>query len=89
MNTDFILAGLKNPMSCVMSKSDFCLCQNKGADQLISAFVFSTQIVQFLLYVLPKVQDSSFPLCLYRPDNVTDRVGNPVDRFSCFFFVFF
>ena len=41
-----------------MIKSDFCLCENKGADhlrstviaKLISAFVFATQIIQFLLY---------------------------------------
>ena len=35
-----------------MRKRDFCLCENKHADQLrsklISAFVFATRIVQFL-----------------------------------------
>ena len=34
----------------VMIKTDFCLCEKKGADQpakLISAFVFSTRIVQY------------------------------------------
>ena len=35
--------------------------------QLISAFVFATRIVQFLLYVYSKFQDSSHLLILYRP----------------------
>ena len=40
-------------MSRLMRKSTFCICVNKGADQLCSkckadhAFVFATQIVQF------------------------------------------
>ena len=57
-------------MSHVMRKPDFCICKNKGADQ-ISAFVFatqeSTQKMQFLLYLDPTFQDSSFPLMLHRP----------------------
>ena len=56
-----------------MRKPDFCLCENKGADQLrgnpklISAFVFATRIVQFLFYLNPKFQASSSFLSLYRP----------------------
>ena len=34
--------------------------------QLISTFLFASQIVQFLLYLYPKFQDSSFLLCVYR-----------------------
>ena len=34
--------------------------------QLISAFAFTTQIVQFLLYLYPKFQFSSSLLCLHR-----------------------
>ena len=34
--------------------------------KLISAFVFATLIVQFLLYLNPKFQASSSFLCLYR-----------------------
>ena len=34
--------------------------------QLISAFVFTAQIVQFLLYLYSKFQDSIFPVRLYR-----------------------
>ena len=41
--------------------------------QLISAFVFATRIVQFLLYLYPKFQDSSFLLCVYRPVCVGPR----------------
>ena len=42
-------------MSSIMRKPDFCLCENKGADQLrskqLSAFVFATWIVQFLFFL--------------------------------------
>ena len=40
---------------------------------LISAFVCTTRIVQFLLFLNPKFQASSLLLCLYRP--VYDRSG--------------
>ena len=64
-----------------MRKPEFCLCENKGADQLCSDFVFATQIVQFLLYLYLKFQASSLLLWLYRPVCVrTDR--RPEDRFS-------
>ena len=50
-----------------MGKPTICLGENKGADQLvtaklISAFVFATRIVQFLLYLTPKFQASSLLL---------------------------
>ena len=58
-----------------MGKQPFCIGENKGADQLrgyrevtaklICAFVFATQIVQFLLYLTPGIQASSLLLCLY------------------------
>ena len=56
-------------ISCIMTKTDFCLCENKGADQLCSncAIVFATQIVQFLLYLYPKFQVYCFLLWAYRP----------------------
>ena len=50
-----------------MRKGDYCLCENKGADQLRSNFVFATRIVQFLFYLNPKFQASSSFLSLYRP----------------------
>ena len=51
-----------------MRKPDFCLCENKGADQLRSnsAFVFTTRIVQFLFFLNPKFKASSLLLGLYR-----------------------
>ena len=56
-------------MSHMVRNSDFCLCENKGADQLHSnctvPFVFATQIVQSLFSLNPKFQDSSL-LRLYR-----------------------
>ena len=54
-----------------MRKPDFCLGENKGADQLrgklISAFVFATRIVYFLFFLYPKFQASSLLLRLYSP----------------------
>ena len=52
-----------------MRKPDFCLCENKGADQLRGnrEAVFATRIVQFLFYLNPKFQASSSFLSLYRP----------------------
>ena len=47
-----------------MRKPDFCICENKDADQLrgmaklISAFVFATQIVQSLYFLNLKFQAS-------------------------------
>ena len=64
-------------MSHHVGKPTICIGENKGADQLrisfavtaklISAFVFATRIVEFLLYLYPKFQASSSFLCLYRP----------------------
>ena len=57
-----------------MRKPDFCICENKDADQLrgnraklISAFVFAAWIVQSLYYLTPKFQASSYLLWLYSP----------------------
>ena len=69
-----------------MGKPTICLGENKGADQLrviaklISAFVFATQIVQFLFYLNRKFQASSSFLCLYRPVCV-----GPVRKPHCWF----
>ena len=62
-------------VSRIVRKPDFCLCENKAADQLrgsqisfavtaklISAFVFATRIVQFLFFLNPKFQASSLLL---------------------------
>ena len=48
-----------------MRKPVFCICENKDADQLISAFVFAIRIVQFLFYLSLKFQASSHLLWLY------------------------
>ena len=48
--------------------------------KLISAFVFTTRIVQFLFYLNPKFQASSSFLCLYRPVCV-----GPVRKPHCWF----
>ena len=65
-----------NYMSLVMRISDFCICENKDADQLrgdrfavtpklISAFIFATWIVQSLFCLNPNAQVSSHLLWLY------------------------
>ena len=60
-------------MSLFMRKTDFCICENKDADQLrgnaklISAFVFATKIVQRLYFLNTKFQASSHLLWLYSP----------------------
>ena len=46
-------------MSRFMRKPAFCICENKDADQLISAFVFAAWIVQSLYFLNPKFQASS------------------------------
>ena len=57
-------------VNCDMRKPDFCLCNDKSADQLtvklISAFVFATQMVQFLFFLNLKFQASSLLLSLYK-----------------------
>ena len=64
-------------LSRVVRKPAFCICENKDTDyiasrgnrevtgKLISAFVFTTQIVQSLYFLNPKFQASSHLLCLY------------------------
>ena len=55
-----------------MRKPDFRICENKGADQLvtaqlISAFAFATQIVQFLYFLNPNFQASTHLVWLHSP----------------------
>ena len=60
-------------MSRIVRKQDYCLCENKGADQLRSnceadqRLCFRNWIVQCLFYLNPKFQASSSFLSLYRP----------------------
>ena len=55
-----------------MRKTDSCLCEYKGADQLCSycAFVFATWIVQSLLLLNPIFQASSLFSQTYEPISV-------------------
>ena len=72
-----------NGMSRITRKPDFCLGENKGADQpcsncavaaqLISTFVFATRKVQSLFLLNPKFEASSPLLLLHIP--VCCRVG--------------
>ena len=68
-----------------MRKPDFCLCKNKGADQLCSnctanqglCFHYMDSIIP-PLYLYPKFQDSSFLMKGF----MSDMVRNPEDWFS-------
>ena len=75
-------------MSRIVRKSDFCLGENKGADQLRGNFVFATRIVQFLFFLNPKFQASSLLLWLYRlvcvgPDRKPTKTGFLASRLKC------
>ena len=75
-----------NPMSRVMRKPDFGLCENKGADQLHS----NCEADQRLCF---RYTDSTIPLlrnfqplaisCAGAAWILLDLVGNPEDWFSC------
>ena len=52
-------------LNFVERKPAFCICENKGADQLIRTFVFPTYIVQYLFFLYPKFLASSGILLLY------------------------
>ena len=73
---------------CVMRKPDFCICENKDADQLrgnaklICAFVFAAQMVQSLLFLKIRNFKPLAILCGCTDWFVSDLVGNPEDRFS-------
>ena len=61
-------------MSRDVGKPDFCICENKDADQLrgnrevrSASFVFATRIVQSLYFLNPKFRASSHLLWLYSP----------------------
>ena len=60
----------RSQMSLVVRKPDFCICENKDADQLRGnceadhAFVFAIRMVQFLFYLNTKFQASSHLLSL-------------------------
>ena len=67
-------------------KTGFYYAKTKAVTaRLISTFVFATQIVQFLLYLYPKCQDSSFLLWMYRPVCVGPgrKPGRPVFSRRC------
>ena len=72
-----------------MRKTDFCLCENKGADQLRGnreadqrlCFRYTDSIFSLLL-----ISEMNFKLlacfCDCTDQFVSDLVGNPTDRFS-------
>ena len=86
-----IIVPKTDQMSLRTRKPAFCLyrCENESRErcavsaQLISAFVFATQIVESLFFLNPKFQASY--LVFFRDCTgqfVSDMVGNPEDQFS-------
>ena len=69
-----------------MRKPVFCICKNKGADQLRSNceadqhFVFTTRIVQLLFFLNPKFLASRHFLFLY-----SSVLVEPVRKPHCWF----
>ena len=49
-----LLGKFIHEMSRRMGKPTICIAENKCADQLRSAFVFTRRIVQFLFFLIPK-----------------------------------
>ena len=53
-----------------MRKRDYCICENKGADQLrskqFSAFVFATRIVQTLFFLNPEFKPEFYGDLVYK-----------------------
>ena len=78
-------------MSHLMEKPAVSICENKGTDQLICAFVFATRILQSLYFLHTKFQASSHLLWLYSwfmSEQVTNHcVGFPTIRliYVCWF----
>ena len=73
-----------------MRKTTFCICKNKGADQLccnhevISAFVFPTQIVQFLFFLNLKFP-ASIHLCSCTAQFVLGLIRNHISHDPAYF----
>ena len=67
-------------MRRIVRKPEFCLCENKGADQLRLCFRYTDRTISLLL----KSEISSFWVCFCDCTGrfVSDLVGNPEDRFS-------
>ena len=86
-NTDVIFLLHTIKLSHVMSRPAFCIYAKTKvqisyaeAAQLISAFVFTTKIVQFLYFQNPNFKPPA--ICGFTAQFVSDRVRNSVDRFS-------
>ena len=50
-----------------MRKPALFICKNKGTDQLISAFVFTSWIVQSLLFIAPAYSKVRYRGSTFRP----------------------
>ena len=66
-----------------MRKPTFCLGKNKAVTaKLIRVFVFATQIIQFLFFLILKVPASSHPFCFAcTVQFVSDLFGNHIVGF--------
>ena len=85
-NTDNIKYAETNNMCRVMRNPAFCICENKGADQLHSNNAADQRlcfcyIVQFL-YFLKQIFKPLAIFCCCKAPFVSDLDGNTKDRFS-------
>ena len=84
-NKQALFKHYSNISRCIRKQS-ICICETNGADQtaqLISTFDFATLVVQFLLYLNPKLPDSSFLLWVYRPVYVGPGRKSQRPVFTC------
>ena len=73
-----------------MRKMFFCICENKGADQLpINCAADQRICFRYIVSTIPPLPKSEInfkPLaifCGFAAGFLSDLVGNPEDRFSC------
>ena len=71
---------MRKPFFCIYAKTKTQISFAVTA-KLISAFVFATQVIQSLYFLITKFQASSHLVWSCSPF-VLDLVGNPEDRFS-------
>ena len=72
-------------MSHVIRKPAFCICENKGADQLHGSGAADQQLrFHYTDCTIPLLPKSKLPYSVVvQPSFVSNLVGHPDNRFSC------
>ena len=72
-----------NQISRVVRKPDFCICENKGADQLCGNRTTDQRLCfRYMDSTIPLLPNFEAIFCGCTARFVSDLVGNPKDRFS-------